>query len=152
MSIWREAWSALHGVSTLDHWLKWVAAVALVVIAVQISKVPGRAATRLANWALLLMFAVLAMVYHFGPSFKQRFVPITPGALFCVAVWLLLGWLFKLYLVEFGGAQNYRSTYGAVAGAAILLLFFYIDALVLLIGAEINSEIDFALGKHPVRK
>ena len=61
MSIWREAWSALHGVSTLDHWLKWVAAVALVVIAVQISKVPGRAATRLANWALLLMFAAMLL-------------------------------------------------------------------------------------------
>lgn len=61
MSAWQEAWSALHGVSTLDHWLKWVAAVALFVIATQISQRPGRPATRLANWALLLMFAALML-------------------------------------------------------------------------------------------
>lgn len=61
MSVWLKGWNALHGVSTLDHWLKWVAAVTLVVIAAQIGKVPGRAATRLANWALLLMFAALML-------------------------------------------------------------------------------------------
>lgn len=94
--------------------------------------------------ALFLMFAILAIIYHFGPSFRQKFCPITPGAVFCVAVWLTLGAAFKLYLTKFGGAASYSKTYGAVAGAAILLLFFYIDALVLLVGAEINSEIDFA--------
>ena len=105
--------------------------------------------------ALLLMFTVLAIIYHFGPSFRQKFVAVTPGAVFSVTVWLLLGFCFKLYLVRFGGAANYNKTYGAVAGAVILLLFFYIDAMVLLIGAEINSEIDFALkglgsgGKDP---
>lgn len=106
--------------------------------------------------ALFLMFTILAIIYHFGPTIRQRFVPLTPGAIFCVSVWLLLGWAFRKYLVEFGGAENYRNTYGAVAGAAILLLFFYIDALVLLIGAEINSEINFAVhgvrGVGPVRK
>lgn len=95
--------------------------------------------------ALMLMFTALAVIYHFGPSVRQKFVAITPGALFCVVVWLLLGWGFKMYLVEFRGAENYQKTYGAVAGAAILLLLFYVDALVLLIGAEINSEIDNAL-------
>jgi membrane protein len=100
-----------------------------------------------ARWALALlaMIAVLAIVYYFGPSFKQKFHAITPGALFCIVVWLLLGAAFKLYLTKFGGAASYNKTYGAVAGAAILLLFFYIDALVLLVGAEINSEIDFAV-------
>src|SRR5450432_1227035 len=95
--------------------------------------------------ALLLMFTLLAIIYYFGPSFKQKFQAVTPGAVFTIAVWLLLGAAFKLYLTKFGGAQNYDKMYGAVAGAAILLLFFYIDALTLLIGAEINSEIDFAI-------
>jgi hypothetical protein len=85
------------------------------------------------------------MVYYFGPSFKQKFHTITPGAAFCVLVWIVLGVGFKLYVSRFGGAESYNKTYGAVAGAAILLLFFYIDALVLLIGAEINSELDFAV-------
>jgi membrane protein len=102
--------------------------------------------------ALLLMLTVLAIVYHFGPSFKQPLNMITPGAVFCIAVWFLLGFSFKLYLTKLGGAESYAKTYGAVAGAAILLLFFYLDALVLLIGAEINSEIDFALGRAAHRK
>jgi membrane protein len=101
---------------------------------------------------VLLMFMVLAIIYHYGPSFKQRINLITPGAIFCIAVWLLLGLAFKYYLTQLGGAASYTRTYGAVAGAAILLLFFYLDALVLLIGAEINSEIDFALGRAPHRK
>jgi membrane protein len=99
------------------------------------------------RWALAvgLLITVLAMVYYFGPSFKQKFHTITPGAAFCVLVWIVLGVGFKLYVSRFGGAESYNKTYGAVAGAAILLLFFYIDALVLLIGAEINSELDFAV-------
>ena len=41
------------------------------------------------------------------------------------------------------GKDSYNRTYGTVGGVAVLLLFFYLDALVLMIGAEINSEIDY---------
>jgi membrane protein len=99
--------------------------------------------------ALGLLFTMTAMIYHFGPNLKQKFHAVTPGAVFTIAVWLLLGLAFKLYLTKFGGAASYNKTYGAVAGLVILLLFFYIDALVLLIGAEINSEIDFAAAGIP---
>jgi hypothetical protein len=94
---------------------------------------------------LLLMITVLALIYHFGPSFRHKFQSLTPGAVFTIIIWLLMGLAFKLYLTKFGGAANYNKTYGAVAGAVILLLLFYIDAAVLLIGAEINSEVDFAV-------
>lgn len=93
--------------------------------------------------ALVLMQGVLAIVYYFGPSVKLKFRIVTPGSIFTMAVWLLLGFLFRLYVNRFG---KYDQTYGTVGGVAILLLFFYIDAAVLLVGAEINSEIDFALG------
>lgn len=98
-----------------------------------------------ARWALalVLMFAIVAILYYFGPSVKQRFRPISPGAVFTVAAWVILGILFRVYVVHFG---KYDKTYGTVGGVVILLTFFYIDAVVLLIGAEINSEIDFALG------
>lgn len=95
--------------------------------------------------ALALMFILLAVIYHFGPSFRSKFQSITPGAVFTVAVWVLLGFAFRMYLTKFGGADSYDKMYGAVAGAVILLLLFYLDAVVLLVGAEINSEIDFAL-------
>ncbi len=99
--------------------------------------------------AILLMFTILAIIYHFGPSFKQSFIAVTPGAFFTVAVWLGMGLFFRFYLVRLGGAATYLQTYGTIAGAAVLLLLFYFDAVVLLIGAEINSEIDFELRGAP---
>lgn len=91
---------------------------------------------------LVLMFTVLHLLYHYGPSIRQKRVYFSPGAVFCVVVWLLLGVVFRLYIDRFG---KYNETYGTVGGVVILLLFFYIDSLVLLVGAEINSEIDFAV-------
>jgi membrane protein len=92
--------------------------------------------------ALLLMLAILAIVYYFGPSIRQRFQLVSPGAVFSIIVWAGLAEGFRLYVDRFG---KYDQTYGTVGGVAILLLFFYIDAVVLLVGAEINSEIDFAV-------
>jgi membrane protein len=91
--------------------------------------------------ALTFMFWVVALVYHFGPNVKQKFRLLTPGAVFTVAVWVLLMFTFRIYVDRFG---KYGQTYGAVGGVIILLFFFYLDALVLLVGAEINSEIDAA--------
>jgi uncharacterized BrkB/YihY/UPF0761 family membrane protein len=69
------------------------------------------------------MLTVLAIIYHFGPSFRQKFVAVTP-AVFSVAVWLL-GFCFRS-TGGFGGAANYNKTFArAVASAVILLLFFY---------------------------
>lgn len=93
--------------------------------------------------AVLLLFASVSITYYFGPSVKQRFHILTPGSVFTISMWLILGVGFRLYVEKYG---KYDKTYGTVAGVAILLLLFYIDAVVLLIGAEINSEIDFAVG------
>jgi len=55
-------------------------------------------------------------------------------------VWILMGVGFGYYVQNFG---NFNKTYGALGGAIAMLLFFYIDAVVLLIGAEVNSVIDY---------
>jgi membrane protein len=98
------------------------------------------------RWALALVFMVTALmlIYHFGPSVKHKFNWLTPGAAFCVIVWVVLGLAFRFYIEKFG---KYEQTYGTVGGVAILLLFFYVDALVLLVGAVINAEIDFEVLK-----
>src|SRR4051812_12254629 len=92
--------------------------------------------------ALILMLSVVNVIYQWGPSIKQRFNYITPGALFCVVVWIALAVGFRLYVQKFG---KFNESYGTVGGVVILLMAFYFDALVLLLGAEINSEIDFAV-------
>lgn len=92
--------------------------------------------------AVFLLIAALSVLYQKGPAIRRQWTWLTPGGVFCVAVWLALGLLFNLYLKEFG---RYNETYGTVGGVVILLLFFYLDAVVLLVGAEINSEIDFKI-------
>ena len=93
--------------------------------------------------AILLLLGVLAMIYRWGPSLHTRMHLFSPGSIFCVLMWLLMGQLFNVYLNNLGAAANYAKTYGAVAGVAVLMLLFYLDGLFLLLGAEINSEIDF---------
>jgi membrane protein len=92
--------------------------------------------------ALMVMFSVVHVLYHWAPSIKQRFTYFSPGGVFCVAVWIGLAIGFRMYVEKFG---KFNETYGTVGGVVILLTAFYFDALVLLVGAEINSEIDFAV-------
>ena len=122
---------------------------AAVAVASEMVEQPGKFAVWIVLWqiaryglALLLIFWVVALIYHFGPNVRQRFRILTPGAVFTVAMWLLLGSLFRIYVDRWG---KYGETYGAVGGVIILLFLFYLDALILLIGAEINSEVDCAL-------
>lgn len=122
---------------------------ASVAVASEMVEKPGKFAVRIVLWqiaryglSLLLIFWVVALVYHFGPNVRQRFRLLTPGAVFTVAMWLTLGAAFRIYVDRWG---KYGETYGAVGGVIILLFLFYMDALILLIGAEINSEVDCAL-------
>jgi membrane protein len=100
----------------------------------------------IARWALAIpfMISILTVLYHFGPYVKHRFHWLTPGAVFCIGVWVALGLAFKFYVEKFA---DYNKTYGTVGGAVVMLLMFYIDAAVLLWGAELNSEIDFEVLK-----
>jgi membrane protein len=89
--------------------------------------------------SVLLLFLILALLYKFAPNVKQKFTFLSPGAVFTILVWFLLAWIFRFYINRF---SHYDKTYGALGGVAIVLLFFYVDALVLLIGAEINHEVE----------
>jgi len=90
--------------------------------------------------AVTLLLGILSIIYHLGPAIRQRFRMLSPGAIFSLVVWLSLDVMFRLYIEKFA---RYEKTYGTVGGVAIMLLFFYLSGAVLLIGAEINSAIDF---------
>ena len=91
----------------------------------------------------LVLFAALGITYKFGPSVKTRLHLFSPGSIFAVAMWFATGYGFRFYIESLGAADSYARTYGAVAGVAFLMLLFYLNALFLLIGAEINAEVDF---------
>ena len=100
------------------------------------------AAVRVSSFALLLGFVVLglAVLYRFAPSratAKWRWV--TPGSLLAASLWLAASLVFSLYVSNFG---SYDAAYGTVAGVVVALLWFYISAYAVILGAEVNAELE----------
>lgn len=110
------------------------------------------------TWKILqwpVVFALvslgIAIVYYFAPDAEQRFIWLTPGSSLATALWLLISLGFKFYVANF---TSYNATYGAIGGVIILMLWFYVSSVAILIGAELNAEIEHAspYGKDPGEK
>ena len=82
----------------------------------------------------------LAIVYRYGPSREQaRWRWVSWGAVIATVLWVIGSVLFSLYVTRFG---NYNETYGSVGAIVILLMWFLLSAYAVLIGAEINAEME----------
>lgn len=110
------------------------------------------------TWKILqwpLVFALVStgvgLVYYFAPDADQDWVWITPGAVVATLLWFIASLVFRVYVTRFG---NYNATYGAVGGVMVLLLWFYVSSLAILVGAEMNAEIEHAspYGREPGEK
>ena len=103
----------------------------------------ARWAISLAVWPLIGvgMAIGLALLYRFGPNREPdpRWTWVTPGAIVAVVGWLLASIAFQIYAANFG---TYNETYGSLAAVVVLLLWLWISALMVLIGAETNSELE----------
>jgi membrane protein len=86
--------------------------------------------------ALFLLAVVLSVVYHFVPDTHWSFWSATPGALFAVIAWAIASLGFSFYLANFA---DRGLTYGSLGTAVGLLIYLYLSALVVLLGAEINA-------------
>ena len=86
----------------------------------------------------LVMFA-FALVYYFAPDVEQRFRWVSPGSVVAVVLWVVFSLLFSLYVNNF---SSYNATYGSLAGVAILMLYLYYTALIVLTGGEMNQIIE----------
>lgn len=99
-------------------------------------------ALQLVSWALLLGFLMLglAMLYRFGPSRAEaKWRWITPGSLLVAVLWLAASLLFSFYVANFA---SYDVTYGSLGAVVVALMWFYISAFVVLLGAELNAELE----------
>jgi membrane protein len=106
---------------------------------------------RLAGWmvATALLALTFAVVYYWAPDLKARcWHWLTPGGAIGIVAWLLASLGFRIYLYFF---NSYSVTYGSLGAVIILLMWFYITGLMLLAGAEINSEIEAAAAEMKVR-
>jgi membrane protein len=101
--------------------------------------------------AFALTATAIGLIYYFAPDADQDWEWITPGAIVATILWLVASIVLKLYIANF---TNYGDAYGSIGGVIVLLLWFYVSALVILAGAELNAEIEHASphGKPPGQK
>jgi membrane protein len=101
------------------------------------------AAWRLARWPVIFALVVFGvdLVYYFAPNRKARWAWITPGSLLATVLWIASSLAFRLYVTNF---TDYNATYGAIGGVIVILLWFYVSAFAILIGAEVNGVIEQA--------
>ena len=116
-------------------------AVAIVPIVVAILPIDEVLQSQLAyaRWPILGAFILLALdvIYRFGPSQTQpRWHLVSVGTLFAGGFWILASIAFSAYVTRFG---SYDTTYGSLGAVIVLLLWFWISALIVLTGATIDS-------------
>jgi len=96
----------------------------------------------LARWPLLfaILLAVLGVLYRFGPSRRAaRWQWLSVGTLAASLLWIAGSSLLSWYLSNFG---NYNATYGSLGAAIGLMMWMWMSAIIVLFGAELNSEIE----------
>jgi membrane protein len=107
--------------------------------------------TRLTGWtvATTLLALSFAVIYYWAPDLKKRrWRWFTPGGAFGILGWLIASLGLRIYLHFF---NSYSMTYGSLGAVIILLTWFYITGLMLLVGAEINSEIEAAAAEDQLK-
>lgn len=95
---------------------------------------------RVARWGVLLVLTVLGIgvLYRFGPDRSgAQWTWLTPGAITACALWLAASVGFGVYTQNFA---SYNQSFGALSGVIVLLMWLWISAWVLLLGAKINAE------------
>jgi len=99
---------------------------------------------KILQWPIVVGFMILAfaLIYYFAPDVrKQTWQWLTPGSVIGVALWLLVSLGFRVYL---GFFNSYDKTYGSLGAVIILMLWLYFTGAAILIGSEVNSEIENA--------
>ena len=97
---------------------------------------------RYARWPILLVLVIsgLALIYRFGPSRRApRWQWLSVGSMIAAAAWLASSALLSWYLATYA---DYDATYGSLGGAIGLMMWMWVSSIVILLGAQLNSEIE----------
>jgi membrane protein len=103
---------------------------------------------KIIQWPVVLacMTFAFALIYYLAPDFReQAWQWLTPGAVIGVVLWLLVSLAFRIYLHYF---NSYSATYGSLGAVIILMLWLYFTGAAVLIGGEVNSEIENAAAEQ----
>jgi membrane protein len=104
--------------------------------------VAGAFLVQAVRWVLLLggLLAGLAVLYRYAPDRDEpQWRWASPGAIFAAVAWLVASILFSIYVSNFG---SYNETYGSLGAVVVVMLWLYLTALVIILGAELNCELE----------
>jgi membrane protein len=129
---------------TLAGAVFFVAAAALALVTPAVAGALGHPLGDIVVWlrwpaAAILMLLILACLYHVLPDVDRDFRLVTPGSVTAVVAWILASLGFSLYTSHFG---RYELVYGALGGAIVLILWMWLSALAILLGAEVDALAD----------
>jgi membrane protein len=103
------------------------------------------------RWTLVTVFTILSVetIYFVAPNVKQRFRDQIPGAVVAVLSWIVASWGLGWYVRQ---VAHYNLTFGALGAVVGLMMWFYVTALALILGAEINAELLRSRGRVPLQR
>lgn len=102
----------------------------------------GAGLTRVLPWGLLIgIFGLTTTIlYRYGPSRRAaKMCWVFPGVVFATLSWLIISAGFSYFVTTF---DTYNATYGSLSAVIILLIWFWLTAFVVIVGAEINAEME----------
>lgn len=105
--------------------------------------VPGsftHVAINIGRWVILVLMALLTLsiIYYVIPMRKQRVGFFSSGAVFATVMFILLSWGFRVYLAHF---NQYNLLYGSIGTVLIIMLWLFLNSLVIMLGYELNVAI-----------
>src|SRR4051794_25864145 len=149
----RPAWKTIPlrvGVTSILLVLLTISALAVVLtgpLAKQVGNVVGLGSAAvtawdIAKWPVLILVVsfMIALLYYSTPNVKHpKFQWVSVGSVLAVLLWIAVSALFAFYVANF---SSYNKTYGALGGVIIFLTWLWITNIVILLGAEVNAELE----------
>ncbi len=111
----------------------------------------GQVIANIVRWPLLavLMAAALAVLYRYAPDRDEpKLRWVSWGAGIATVLWVIGSVLFAVYVSNFG---KYNETYGSLGAVVVLLLWLYLSAFIVLLGAEINAEMELQTARDTTK-
>ena len=87
---------------------------------------------------IIMLFVGISIIYHFGPTIKKKFKLFTPGSIISTCLIIVTSSFFNYYISNFA---EYNKVYGSIGTLIIILLWMYINSIILLIVFELNASI-----------
>jgi membrane protein len=118
--------------------------------AFHVQRSSARSIVKTLRWVVIipLFYFTIAFIYKHAPAIKKKWRLISPGTTLATFLMILLTFLFSFWVNKFG---NYNKVYGSIGTILILMIVVYCNALILLIGFELNVSIHYLKEKAPGR-